>query len=131
VLAHACLGNRRICESWHPSREVLTRCIQSGRRDHAFTSIRIEFRPMCINRELETASVQIRQSVNEIVEVNPGRQHALIETLISGRNAKKENFLPRDVNQLPKQFRKQLWQPWPAGKYETFCINSLSGDCVN
>src|ERR1041384_3446293 len=86
---------------------------------------------MRINRELETASVQIRQTIDEIVEVDPGGQHTLIKTLVSRGNAKEENLLPRYMNQSPQQFGKQFWQPWATGKYETFCNYFVSGSLLN
>src|SRR5689334_8212735 len=54
ILAYTCLSNRRICESRHTPREVLTHRIQARGRHHPFTCIRIEFWSMCVNRELET-----------------------------------------------------------------------------
>jgi hypothetical protein len=73
---------------------------------------------MRIDRHLDPSPIDIRQRINQIVEIDPRRHHAAIETVISRRYAEKDNLLPRHMNQLTQQVRKDLRQPWSTGKHE-------------
>src|ERR1051325_2297430 len=74
---------------------------------------------MSIDSELETTSFDIRERIDEVVEINPARHHSHIETIDARRNAKEDNLLTRDVNAFGQQFGKELRQPWTTGKHVT------------
>src|SRR6185369_15314142 len=82
------------------------------------TTVWIECRSMRIKSHLEAAALQVRHRVNKVVEVDPRRHRAFIETRISRRHAKKDYFLARDVNQFAQQIGKDFRQPWTTCKYE-------------
>src|SRR5215211_3331416 len=75
---------------------------------------------MRVNRDLETAAVNIRESVNKVVEVHPRGQARRSEQIVSGRYADEENLLPRNVNAVRKQVREQLRQPWTTREDKLF-----------
>src|SRR5690349_19216185 len=79
---------------------------------------------MCINRQLEPASIEVRQPVNQIVEIDPCGARLWRETLVPGWYAEKEDLLSRHVNQLAQQLRKEFRQPWTTGEHRAICIDS-------
>src|ERR1051326_2542421 len=84
---------------------------------------------MSVDCDLETTTLDIRQRINQIVEINPARHHSDVETIVSGRNAEKDLFLPRDVNPFTQQFRKQFWQPWATRKHANVGNDFFAGSC--
>src|SRR5689334_3173138 len=86
---------------------------------------------MRVNRELETTTFDIRQRINEIVEIDPARHHSDAEAIVPRRNAEKNLFLPRDVNSLAQQLRKQFRQPWTTRKHVVLGDDFFAGPCSN
>src|SRR5688572_26307634 len=73
---------------------------------------------MLVDRDLETAVVEIRQCVNEVVEIHPRGQAVRFEEIVTGWDADEENFLTRDVNTFAEQVREEFWQPWTTREDE-------------
>src|SRR5512132_4359108 len=93
ILTNARFNNRRINKPRYPLCQILSHRLQSRRRDDALAAVGIELRSVCVDSHLQTTSIKIRHSVNEIVEVEPRRQSAAAEHSVSRRNAEKENLL--------------------------------------
>src|SRR5690349_10793888 len=118
ILADTRLCHRRIRQPRHSLRQILTHRLQSTGSNNPLATIRIKLFPMRIDRELEPTPFDIGHRINKIVEIDPRRHHARIETVVSRRHTEKDHFLPRYMNQLTKQIRKQLRQPWSTRKYK-------------
>src|SRR5688572_19727758 len=72
---------------------------------------------MLVDRDFESAAIEIRNGINQIVEIDPRRHQWWSKTFITRRNAEKKHLLSRHVNQFAKQIGKQFRQPW------TTCIH--------
>src|SRR5687768_9165040 len=103
ILAHPRLSNRRVRQKRYSFRQIFAHRDQPRLANHALPSVRIESWSMCINRNLETTAIEIWNSVNEIVEIDPRWQNTSIESIVSRWNSDEENLLPRDMNQLAEQ----------------------------
>src|ERR1041385_6308241 len=102
VLANAALHHRRIGQARHALSQILARGLQSTNGKHPLTTIGIELLSMRIDRELEPTPVEIRHCIDQVVEIDPRRHHAAIETVISRRHTKKDYFLPCYMDQPAK-----------------------------
>src|SRR5215207_2049438 len=108
ILADARLHHRRIRQPWHSFSEILTHRLQSARANNSLAKIRIELLPVRVDRDLETATIKVRQRINEIVEIDPRRHDPAIKTVVAGRDTKKDYLLSRHMDQLTEQVGKQL-----------------------
>jgi len=53
-----------------------------------------------IDRQLETAVVNVRNSIDEIIEVDPGGKYSCVESLVARWHTEEEHFLARDVEKI-------------------------------
>src|SRR5215213_4836683 len=86
---------------------------------------------MSIDSELEPSTLDIRQRIDQIVEINPARHDADAETIVARRNSEEDNLLPRDVNPTAQQLRKKFRQPWTRRKHVPVGNDLLPRDCAN
>ncbi len=125
ILANTRLHHGRIRQPRHSLSQILTHRLQS--------STLTTRSPVSGSNSVPCASIAIlnpRPStfgncINQIVEVDPRRHRAATETVISRRHTKKDHFLPRYVNQLTQQFRKQFRQPWTTRKHKLSALISF------
>src|SRR5215213_32113 len=131
VLADASFSYRRIREQGNSLREVVANFERCIRRDDSLVVIGVKRRPMSIDRDLEAATVQIGQRINQIVKIDPRRQPVRLETIVSRRNAEEEDLLATHVNQFAEQVGKEFREPWTTGKHEVVRSDLFSADRPN
>src|SRR5689334_13252309 len=118
ILANTRLHHRCSSQPRYSSREIFPHRSQPTNTNHSLSAVRVKLLTMRIDRDLEPSPIEIRQRINQIVEIDPRRHHAAIEPVIPRRDTKKDNLLPRYMNQLTQQVGKDLRQPWTTGKHE-------------
>src|SRR3954465_637954 len=91
--------------------------------------VRIDLDAMLVVRELETARLQVRKTVEDVptVEVRPSGHRAGLEPAVAGRGSKIEDFLSRRQDPRPDLTREQLRQPGPASEDETVRADAFTG----
>src|SRR6185503_21068407 len=97
ILTHASFKHWRITHGRQPFSQSTSNSRYSFRRDDAFAGIWIELRAVRIDRQLETAVVNARNSIDEIIEVDPGGKYSCVESLVARWHTEEEHFLARDV----------------------------------
>src|SRR5258708_16135838 len=76
---------------------------------------------MFVQRDFHPATLQVRHPVTLVIFNKPGRQSWGRKSLVSARNSKIKNALPRRENSVSQNLRKKLRQPRTARKHELFC----------
>src|ERR1700682_457347 len=69
---------------------------------------------MTIDGHFDASVFEIGKAVSFVFEAEPNRQSRSAQLLATTAWIEVENFLPRGINFLPQQFRKELRQPRPT-----------------
>src|SRR5436190_11526549 len=85
-------------------------------RDDPITFVRIEWRAVTINGDLDSTPVHIRQAVDLFLEINPRRHQRRSESFITGSGAKVEDFLSCRIDAASEHVRKYFREPRSASK---------------
>src|SRR5262249_49365024 len=93
VLADARFRHRCGRERRNPSPQIFAYSFDRLSGNNPLPVIGIELRPMFINRNLQTASFQVGQSVNEVVKIDPRRHPWWFEEIVTRWHTEEENFL--------------------------------------
>jgi hypothetical protein len=98
ILANTRLSNWSVRQQRDSLTEQSASGLQSFAGNDSLSGVRIKLGPVCINAELETPVIKIRNAINQIVEINPGREALWPKPIIASRNAEEEDCLTSDVN---------------------------------
>src|ERR1043165_8456969 len=97
ILADSTLTDGRVFQFRNPSREIATDFGESFFAGDTVTCIRVKRFAVSIDCDLDSAAVDIRQSVSFLFEVDPNRQGRCFK-VSSGGYAEVKNFLTRRMN---------------------------------
>src|SRR6266550_4495377 len=113
--------------------KVVTHRSQARGRHEAIAGVRIKLWSMGVDRNLKTAVVEIRNTIDEFTKVDPRRHPFRSEATrdFACRNAEEKDLLFGDVNQPPQQRGKDLWQPRSTGENELPGEDRSAGDGLN
>src|SRR5579872_7214083 len=104
VLAHPCFQQRSIFQLRESSPQNQTSPRNRARSHVPIPGLRIERRPMLVDRQLESTAVNRRNRVRSFAERNPAWHLQRPR-----RSAEKENFLTRGTNPPTHNVGKTLW----------------------
>src|SRR5258707_8009722 len=92
VLANTRFRNRRIFQRGQTPGKTLTHLSQSLAGHHSIAGVRIEFGSVTVNRDLDAAPFEIRQTISFVFEIDPGGQGGCGKTAVAGRSSEIENL---------------------------------------
>src|SRR5580704_9582888 len=116
VLANARLDDRRIAQRREPPRHVFSHLVCRGLADNARLRVWIDDRSVAVERNLESARLDIRHSVSFIILKHESWKRRRSKPRVAGRHSEKINLLPRRENPLAKHVGKKLAEPRAARK---------------
>src|SRR5262245_52073733 len=119
VLAHTRFNQRCLRHRRESSGQEFSDFAKQFRRDIAIGSIGINRPTMTVDCNFETAVNQVRQGVQAGGKINTCRHEWRSKSPVARRWTEEEDLLPRRVDALFEQNRKQLWQPRSTGKDKT------------
>src|SRR6266699_2405640 len=84
---------------------------------------------MLVKRNLQSPSLDVRHSINQVFLKQPSRQRRCRKPRISRRNPEEEHFLSRREYPRPKNTRKNFPKPRPACKHKLPSRNAFATAC--
>src|SRR5882762_255663 len=94
VLAHARFHNRRVAQGREAPCHILSNHFRHRGRHDPRLRVRINSLAMLVKRNLQSPSLDVRHSINQVFLKQPRRQRRRCKPHIACRNAEEEHFLP-------------------------------------
>ena len=116
VLAHARVDQRRVTQSRQSGCQSLPYFGQTCFRHDPIAFVRIEWRAVTINGDLDSTPVHIRQAVDLFLEIDPRRHQRRSESFIAWGGAKVEDFLSGWIDATTENVSKYFREPRAASK---------------
>src|SRR5713101_3145095 len=118
ILANARFNNRRILQCWEPPRHILLRHLRHRGRNDPRLRVRINALAMLVKRNLQSAPLDVRHSINQVFLKQPSRQRRTCKSHIACRNTEEKYFLPRRENPCAENVRENFAKPRATRKHE-------------
>ncbi len=109
-----------------PVREPRPRALDDRRIDEPLCAVGIQYWPVAIDANLEPVAVEVWNTVEAGLEVDPDRQAPQREAIVAGWRAEMQHLLSRRTDARANRFRKQRRQPRPAGADESIRLQPFS-----
>src|SRR6266576_672184 len=94
VLAHARFHNRRVAQGREAPCYIFSNHLRHRGRHHPRLRVRINSLAMLVKRNLQSPSLDVRHSINQVFLKQPRRQRRRRKSHIACRNTEEEHFLP-------------------------------------
>src|SRR4030095_12788537 len=98
ILAHASLDNRCVCKYWKTLGHIKANSVNPSLGNYSLTRIRVECVAMCVDGDLESSFIQIWNSVDQVVEVDPCREGVRPKEGVSRWWSNEKDFLLRNMD---------------------------------